>query len=199
MIYYIGDNLTLTVPNPVDVDFLNAYLSRDGEETWAKLNASPLATTHSKDGDQEVYQSYTYVWPIVGDESATCRVQIRNAENEDVIAQSAVFEIQERVLTSIVLFPPSVRVKFGDQRAFTAVALDQTGTALYTQPGFVFTTNSVYGSITQQGVFTAGTTEGICTVTATVGEISGSANVTVLERLPRKLVNTTHIGIALTT
>ena len=105
MIYYVGDNLTLTVPNPVDVDFLNAYISRDGDETWTKLNASPLATTHSKVGSQEVYQSYTYVWPIVGDESATCRIQIRNAENEDVIAQSAVFEIQERVLTSIVLFP----------------------------------------------------------------------------------------------
>ena len=185
MIYYVGDTATFTVPALVDTDFVDVYLTRNGTD-WTKLNVSAIATIHEKVGDQEVYQPLVYEWIVVGDESETCRVKIQDSEDESVFAQSAVFEIQERVLTSIVLSPPSVRMVFGAQRTFTANCLDQTGTALDTQPEVTFTTNSVYGTVNAQGVFTAGETEGVCTVTATVGEISGTATVTVLEKLPNK-------------
>ena len=164
--------------------------------TWMQItneapNGNDATVLDPENTSQQDPHSGYYDWAIdLAEDSLEvyCRVadkDLWDAENPDdgEYVDFGPFDIEVRVLTSIVLSPSSVRIKIGDQRAFTAVALDQTGTALYTQPGFVFTTNSVYGSITAQGVFTAGETEGVCTVTATVGEISGVATVTVLEKI----------------
>jgi hypothetical protein len=95
------------------------------------------------------------------------------------------FDIELRVIDSIVVSPVSTRVKILLQKQFTAVAYDQTGTALDTQPEFAWTTDSIHGEINAQGLFTAGDTEEECTVTATSGAVSGEAAVSVLEKLYR--------------
>lgn len=82
------------------------------------------------------------------------------------------------VLTSIVVSPSTATLTTGATQTFTAVAKDQNGTALATQPAFTWTTTGV-GAVTSAGVYSAGTTAGTATVKAASGTVSGTAAVTV--------------------
>ena len=82
------------------------------------------------------------------------------------------------ILTSIAVSPLSATLITGATQTFTAVAKDQNGTALATQPPFTWTSTGV-GAITSAGVYSAGTTAGTATVKATSGTVSGTAAVTV--------------------
>jgi hypothetical protein len=180
--------------------------------TWMQItneapNGNDATVLDPENTSQQDPHSGYYDWAIdLAEDSLEvyCRVadkDLWDAENPDdgEYVDFGPFDIEVRVLTSIVLSPPAVRMEKEKQRTFTVVCLDQTQTALDTQPEVTFTTDSIYGSITQQGVFTAGATEEVCTVTATVGEISGTATVAVLERISRSSRKSTHIGLAIST
>jgi len=82
-----------------------------------------------------------------------------------------------QTLTSITVSPASVTVKTGGTQQFAATAKDQFGNALATQPSFKWA--AAAGTITTGGLFTAPTTTGGITVTATSGSFKGSASVNV--------------------
>jgi subtilase family serine protease len=84
------------------------------------------------------------------------------------------------VLTTITVSPSSATVLTNGTLPFSATALDQNGNPLATQPATFTWSASGDGAISASGVFTAGTSAGSATVTASSGVvISSPASVTV--------------------
>ena len=117
---------------------------------------------------------------------------------------SSVNVVVNQSLTSIAVSPASVTVNVGGTQQFAATAKDQFGNALATQPSFTWAATA--GTITTGGLFTAPTTTGSVTVTATSGSCKSSANVnvtnnTVLPAAPSftaTAVSATQINLAWT-
>jgi hypothetical protein len=87
------------------------------------------------------------------------------------------------VLTAIAVSPASASVEAGGTQAFAAAGYDQYGRLLSPQPAFAWSVDASAGSITQSGVFTAGSTAGgPFVVTVSSGGVSGTADVTVTPR-----------------
>jgi acid phosphatase type 7 len=87
-----------------------------------------------------------------------------------------------QVLTSITVSPTPASVSPGSTQQFTAVAKDQSGLPMSTQPSFTwtFSGSAANGSINSSGLFTGGSSEGgPFTITASAGGKSGTAQVTV--------------------
>ena len=89
-----------------------------------------------------------------------------------------------QVLTSIDVSPTAASVVGGGTQSFTAVAKDQFGIAMATQPAFTWSVSGG-GTVNSAGLFTAGTVAGgPFAVTAASGAKSGIAQVTVLNSVP---------------
>ncbi|WP_292522465.1 Ig-like domain-containing protein [Methanoculleus sp.] len=89
----------------------------------------------------------------------------------------------EPVLTTIEVTPATATLEAGATQAFQATALDQTGSEM---DGVTFSWTSsdeTVGTISADGVFTAAA-EGTADVTATAGDVSGTATVTVSSEEP---------------
>ena len=85
----------------------------------------------------------------------------------------------QQTLKSIVVTPGAVTVAVRSKTQFLAVALDQFGTALSTQPTFTWTLTG-RGSLSSTGVYTAPNRKGgPYTISAKAGGIKGTAAVTV--------------------
>jgi len=174
---YIGDVWTVSWGDILSETVIVSY------HTGGELTQIAAAAPNGNDGPDEY--SGKYDWTI-NLESNTENVTVRVADSNDSTkyVEFGPFDIEERVITSITVSPSAARVAYGKQRQFTAIAYDQTGTALDTQPEFTWSVNAgAIATINQQGLLTAGEVEEEVTVTATVGEISGTATVTVLERI----------------
>jgi len=87
-----------------------------------------------------------------------------------------------QTLSTITVSPYSVSLNATATQPFNAMALDQFGAAMSSQPAFTWTTTA--GSISSTDVLTASNSSVMGTVTATVGEISGSSIVTVTDHAP---------------
>jgi regulation of enolase protein 1 (concanavalin A-like superfamily) len=85
--------------------------------------------------------------------------------------------------TTVVVTPSSASLGSNGTQQFSAVAYDQFGVALASQPTFTWS-NSGVGSVNSTGLYTAPTNAGSATVTATAGSISGSATVAVASTAP---------------
>ena len=85
----------------------------------------------------------------------------------------------KQVLTSIAVSPASASVLNGATQQLTAVAKDQFGNALATQPAFTWPTSGG-GTISSAGFFTAKTIGGPYTVTAADGTLKGASSITVI-------------------
>jgi glucose/arabinose dehydrogenase len=85
------------------------------------------------------------------------------------------------VLTGVTVSPQGVTVANGGTQQFAAVARDQFGNALATQPAFTWSLGAGgIGTLSAAGLYTAPATgTGSAAVTATAGGRSGSAGVTV--------------------
>ncbi|MHB8959960.1 MAG: Ig-like domain-containing protein [Candidatus Limnocylindrales bacterium] len=82
-----------------------------------------------------------------------------------------------QTLKSIAVTPSSASIAVGATQQFTATALDENGLPMVVQPTFTWTATG--GSVDATGLFTAPTSTGSFTVTATSGTVVGSASVTV--------------------
>ena len=79
-------------------------------------------------------------------------------------------------VASMTISPTSATLNAGQSQQFTATAKDSSGATVNVQP----TWTATGGTVTNTGLFTAGSTAGSFTVTATVGTASASATVTVI-------------------
>jgi hypothetical protein len=101
---------------------------------------------------------------------------IVNASN-DSISGSANVSVIDVSIHHIEVIPNPESVVVGSTQSFTAIAYDVLNNTI---PGVTFIWTTDVGSIDANGLFTAQTTPGIGTVTATNGIVNGSANVTVI-------------------
>jgi hypothetical protein len=87
-------------------------------------------------------------------------------------------------VTAVVVTPGSATVAAGATQPFSAVALDQFGNAY--QPAFTWSIDAGgVGTVSADGLYTAPDTgTGTATVRATLGDVSGTADVTVTDPVP---------------
>ena len=177
-------------------------ITYDGQMTW-----TPIVENHTTEIDLETegQQECFYDWTVFHPESEgyyhNDEVYYKILDNntgEEEIKGPIIIE-DEPQLTTIRVFPSFTRVEYLKTKQFTAVGYDQIGRALDIQPEWSVNAG-VTATINQQGLLTAGEVEEEVTVTATVGEISGTATVTVLERIgSARNKSNLHISIAITT
>ncbi len=103
--------------------------------------------------------------------------------NYNTSTSSAVNVTVSLTLTSIAVTPATPTINENQATQFSASGLDQFGTALTTQPTFTWSATGA-GSINSTGLYTAPTSVGSTTITATSGSVTGSASATVAEGPP---------------
>jgi len=142
--------------------------------TWATttLPSGAAAPTFSANGTNAAKQTVATF-----SEAGTYGFTVTIADAGGLTTTSSVNVVVNQSLTSIAVSPASVTVNAGGTQQFTATAKDQFGNAIATQPSFTWTATA--GTITTGGLFTAPTTTGSVTVTATSGSCQSSANVNV--------------------
>jgi hypothetical protein len=100
-------------------------------------------------------------------------------------------------LATVTLSPSSASLKFGGTQVFTATGADQYANPVSVS-GATWSTNVPGGSVSpatgSSTTFTAGTSPGSGTVTATVGAVSQSANVTVSGLTPPSNLKASPLG-----
>jgi hypothetical protein len=169
-------------PNPVSGNStaLSVLASDDGGEaaltyTWATLGTPPAAVSFSANGSNAAKYS-TATFSRAG--SYTLQVTAKDAQGLSSAGTVAVTVNQ--TLTSVVVSPSTATVNPSATQQFSATARDQFATNLSVQPTFTWSVTG--GSISQVGLFTAGTSAGgPYTVTASSGGVSGTASVTVTQ------------------
>lgn len=85
---------TYTITRTInDVDAVNIYISRDSGSTWS-LIAANVPISHSRVGNDEIYQDLSYSWKVKRPFSSHCKFKITDASDETVYDISdAEFEI----------------------------------------------------------------------------------------------------------
>ncbi|MFN9037940.1 MAG: hypothetical protein ACK5YO_16675, partial [Planctomyces sp.] len=101
-----------------------------------------------------------------------------------LITNSDVTITVSQTLTSIAVTPAVATINTGATKQYAAVARDQFGNAMATQPAFAWTVSSGGGSVTSTGLFTAAATAGTSVVRAAIGTLAGSATVTIVVPVP---------------
>src|SRR5688572_30101644 len=87
-------------------------------------------------------------------------------------------------MTAISVTPATPNLALNATQQFTAVAKDQFGAALTSQPSFTWSVPGGGGSVNSTGLYTAAGTAGSATVRATSGSVQGNASVTVANQAP---------------
>lgn len=104
-------------------------------------------------------------------------VTIRDVAGKTTTSQVTVTVNQ--TLTSVAVTPPGTVIVPGATQQFAAIAYDQFGRPMTSQPNFTWTVISGAGSINAAGFYTAPAVAGSATVRAAVGAISDTASVTI--------------------
>jgi len=141
--------------------------------SWATAGTPPGAVSFSANGTNAA-KSTTVTFGAAGSYSLVATV--RDAGGLSVT--SSVNVVVSQVFSSIAVSPASVNVAASGTQQFGASARDQFGSALVSQPGFSWAASGG-GSINASGLFSAGSSPGTFTITATSAGKSGNASVTV--------------------
>jgi regulation of enolase protein 1 (concanavalin A-like superfamily) len=145
--------------------------------TWAAttLPAGATAPTFSANGTNAA-QNTTATFSHAGNYVFTVTI----ADGGGLSTTSTVSVTVNQTITSINVSPASVNLAENANQTFTAVAYDQFGNILTTQPTFTWSKSAGVGSINSStGVYTSPAASGSATLLATSGAISGSASVAV--------------------
>jgi hypothetical protein len=143
--------------------------------TWKVVGTAPGSVTFSANGSNAA-KNTTATFGAAG----TYTLQATITDPSGLTATSQVTVVVGQVLTSVVVTPGTVTVVPGGTQQFSAVAEDQFGNALTSQPKFTWSlgTGSA-GKLSASGLYTAPGTAGSAVVRATAGGVTGSATVTV--------------------
>jgi pectin methylesterase-like acyl-CoA thioesterase len=140
--------------------------------TWTPVGRLPAPVGFSANGTNAAKNTTatfskagTYVFLVVAQDAA------------GLTTTSTVTVTVAATLTSIAVSPASPNMVPSATQQFTAVANDQFGNPLASQPTFTWTAST--GSITSSGLYTAPIADAAATITAKSGSISGTATATV--------------------
>jgi hypothetical protein len=141
--------------------------------TWTVSGTPPAAVTFSVNGNNAA-KATTATFAKAG--SYTFLATIMDAGG--LTSTSSVAVTVQQTLLSLVVSPSSASVFASGTQQFSATGNDQFSTPMITQPTFTWSAGGA-GSIGASGLFSAGTTAGSATVTASTGSLSATAQVTV--------------------
>jgi hypothetical protein len=168
-------------PNPVmtTTAALSALGADDNGEsnltyTWAPTGTIPAPVMFSINGTN-MAKNTTAIFTSAGD----YQFQVTISDQGGLTVNSAVVVTVGQTIATIVISPQSASVNGSATQQFTAVARDQFVIDLNPQPAFAWSTSGG-GTIDENGLFSAGTTEGTFTVTASSGGVNASASITVV-------------------
>jgi plastocyanin len=147
--------------------------------TWTAIGASPTCGTFTDNGDNSAQNTIvTFTQPGTYDLQAT----ITDSGGLSVTSDITVNVVS--TLTTISVTPASAVLDENASQQFVALALDQFGNALATQPTFTWAVTNGPGSIDEAGLYSANTTTGSATVTASSGGVVGTSQLNVRNAPP---------------
>jgi hypothetical protein len=158
---------------------LSASASDDGgaanlKYTWGTVVAPPAGVSFSANGTNAAANT-----TVTFHGQGTYYFEVTATDAAGLSTIGTVKVTVNSVLSSVSVTPGSATVTPSGTQQFSAVARDQFGNALSSQPSFAWAVSGG-GSINSGGLFTAGSTAGgPFSVTATTGGVSGGASVTV--------------------
>lgn len=144
--------------------------------TWSAttLPSGAAAPTFSVNGTN-VAKTTTVSFSKAGTYVLTARI----SDASNAFVTSSVTVMVDQTFTSVLVSPGSATLSLGAAKQFTASARDQFGNVM--EEAYTFDWSASDGSITGAGLLTAPMTEGSVIVTAAVGPVEGTANVTVMD------------------
>lgn len=175
---------TMTIRWTADTTIMNSYgvaFTPDNGVHWFILNQASALPRSQMQFQWTIPETIETMSTI----SDLCRVRVYDYMNDHFVDMSdSLFSITgsgtSQTVTTITLTPADTVVSTGGTVDYTAVALDQSGTPLTSQPPFTWSVSG--GGTISSGTFTAGSTAGgPFTVTATSGGLQGTATVTVVQ------------------
>jgi hypothetical protein len=168
-------------PNPVTgtstvLSVLGA--DNDGEAgltySWATTGTPPAAVSFSVNGTNAA-KTTTATFAKAG----TYSFKVTVTDGSGFSTTSSVNVTVNQTLTSVDVTPATATLNTGTTRQFSAIAYDQFGLSMLTQPSFTWSIFSGGGSISSSGLYTAPATAGTATIRATVGSVSDTAVATI--------------------
>ena len=169
-------DVNVTDQNPHNIALYMAdWTGNSLTQTVTIKDAATGATLNTKPVSAFTNGEYL-VWQIQGHVS----ISIAKSGTSTIAVLGGIFyDYPGPIVSSIAVSPASASVAKGTNRQFTAVALDQYGNPLSTQPAITWAVSGG-GSISATGLFGAGNTlGGPFTVTATASGVTGKAKVNV--------------------
>ncbi|HTV47097.1 MAG TPA: RICIN domain-containing protein, partial [Phycisphaerae bacterium] len=190
-----GDSTSTATPNPVTGTTTNLSVQGtdiDGQNngtliyTWSvtSMPNGAATPTFSVNGTNAA-QNTTATFSQAGAYTFLATV----TDNAGVSSTSSVSVTVDLTLTSITVSPSDPSVNVNSTQQFSAVADDQFGNAMTTQPTFTWSVTSGGGSINSSGLYTAPGSGGYATVQAASGSVTGNTNVTIINPTPPTLVS----------
>jgi regulation of enolase protein 1 (concanavalin A-like superfamily) len=148
--------------------------------TWGFLDQPPAPVTFGANGTTAA-ASATATFSTAG----TYVFQVLITDSGGLSVSSNVTVVVNQTLTSETVAPASPELGPATTQQFSAVALDQFGNSMATQPAFTWSLASGSGSINSgTGLYTATASTSSATVKATTGFVSGTDSLTVTNQVP---------------
>jgi glucose/arabinose dehydrogenase len=182
-------NPAAVVPNPVagSTAALSALGSDDAGEsnlnyTWSAVTkpagaADPLFSINGTNAAKNSVATFA--------KAGVYQLRVRMSDGSRFV-DSTVSVTVTQTLASVTVSPATFTLARGTSKQFAAVANDQFGDAMATQPAFEWSVASGGGAISASGVYTASSSEGSATITAAIaGQTpTGSADITIVRPAP---------------
>jgi hypothetical protein len=171
-----GTSVGLSVAGSSDVGSQNLIY------TWSATNvtggaASPTFSVNATNAAQNTTATFS--------SAGAYTFTVTLSDGQGGTATSSVNVTVSQTLTSIVITPATTSLNENQSQAFTAVANDQFGIAMTTQPTFTWAKTAGIGSINaSSGVYTSTASAGTATITAIGSSVVGTANITVTDSAP---------------
>jgi CubicO group peptidase (beta-lactamase class C family) len=166
-----------TIILPTDTVNLDGTVTDDGlpnppaafTTSWSKVSGQGTVTF----GDANTVDT-TVTFSVVG----TYILRLTADDTELTAIDEVMIKVDpEPVLTIILVTPDPTTVDIGMSQQFNAVGFDQSGSPITINPFW----SATGGTVDANGFFTAGSTVGQFTITATDGAISGQATVSIYD------------------
>ena len=120
---------------------------------------------------------------VTFDEAGAYTIEVTINDGTNTVTDSLVVTVQQ-TLTTIVITPGTATLNENDTQQFTALAKDQFGDPLTTQPTFTWSELSGVGAIDTNGLYTAPYGTGSATIQAASGSVASTATITVNNATP---------------
>ena len=147
--------------------------------TWTTIGTPPAAVNFSVNGDNAARET-TAVFSAVG----TYHFAVTVTDALGLTTSSVVSVTVDQTVSSLTVTPTNASIDQGTQQQLSVSAFDQFGNAMLVTPTLNWSVQSGEGSISNSGLYTAGSTAGSAVVAVGDGSVSATANQVIFNLAP---------------